>query len=405
MAKSNKNTLGIDFDVPPEYHCAGLLREITSSLPDWVERHRKSKVFSFEWDNIISKIKKGEQLTGKELTRAILFVDLIPSDLIISLKNITIEKRESDFMKQIALRINKNFLSFFPVKFLFEIDEMEKFNKSFLLLGLNEFKSEIIDKGKEGLLGGIVEKKLSLNEIQNKFKVGDKYQSEESITALVNDLVDFDKKAKIFEINAVEFIKYLSKTDEQGNVAKKFDYYLGLFLNENESWEGKVLSGDYAPVKLMNFYLNKFNYDKDSLPLNTRRIYEQRENLQNAIDLLNEQEPDRGNFWKKYMPESDRVISKKSSGRRNEVAVAFFFGDVVIVEFAPKGNAAYIYKKSVFQEHLLNANEALDWKSKKHTYHMRNVTQNDGRFLHHHRWQKKISKTITRLIQENKKNA
>ena len=404
MAKSNKNFFEINFDVPQEYHFARLLKEATSSLPDWIERSRKSKVFSFGWDNIISKIKKGEQLADKELTKAILFVDLIPRDLIVTLKNITIENKEGDLIKQVALKINKNFLSFSPVRFLFEIDEMEKFNKEFLLLGLNEFKSEIINEGKEGLLGGIIEKKLSLNEIENKFKVDDKYQNEELIMTLVNDLVDLDRKAGLFELNAVEFIKYLTKRDQQGHIAKKFDYYLGFFLNENESWEGKVLSDDYAPVKLMNFYLNKFNYDKDSLPLNIRRIYEQRENLENAIDLLNEQEPDRGNFWKKYMPESDRVIPKKSRGNRNEVAVAFFFGDIVIVEFAPKGNAAYIYKKSVFEEHLLDASEALDWKSKNHTYHMRNITQRNGRLFHHHRWQRKFSRII-RSLQEKKKNA
>jgi hypothetical protein len=127
------------------------------------------------------------------------------------------------------------------------------------------------------------------------------------------------------------------------------------------------------------------------------KIYEQRKNLDKAIDMLNAQEPDRGNFWREYMPFANRVVSKSSSGI---VAVAFFFGSTVIVEFAPSGNAAYVYKREVFEKELLKASDLRRWKNKNITMPIRRFTREDGTLYHHKSWQHQFRRLIDNIIRK-----
>ena len=131
------------------------------------------------------------------------------------------------------------------------------------------------------------------------------------------------------------------------------------------------------------------------MPTNIKRIFNQRQILKKAIELLNEKEPDRGNFWVEYMPKANRVIPK-DGGR--DVAVAFFFNNYVIVEFAPSGNAAYLYKRDVFEKNLLKSRDILGWKSKKDTHVIPDFTRKDGTLYHTPDWQENFSSVLNVLI-------
>ena len=331
------------------------------------------------------------------MSKAILYFNLVPTELVGKLQYI-IANEKSGALKPIILKLNRNFSSISPIKLFLEIDSLDGFNKKNFLPGLMRFKSEIAQNGWEGLLKGIVESPLEFNEIVREFSVNIG-SHDTSTVSLMKGIVEFDKEAKKFENYVIDYAEFLLLRDESKEyISEKFDHYLGLFLQRDESWEGKVISDDYSPVKLLRFYFDKLGHVYDSLPPNTKRVSDQRKNLEKAIELLNEEEPDRGNFWKKYMPAANRVIPKRG---KNEVAVAFFFGNIVIVEFAPSGNAAYVYKRNIFEKNLLDSGTALGWKSKTHAHIIRNFTRSDGTLYHIQGWQDRFARAVKALIRRN----
>ena len=398
MAKLKEDIQRINFEVPIEYSNAKALKEAAKTLPDWDAKTRESKTFNIGWERIIAKIKTGEILTPRELSKAILYFDLVPSNLVEKLQYIVIANEKSGTLEPIVSKLNRNFSSILPIKMFLEIDVMEEFNGKNFLSGLNRFKTDIVQDGWEGLLKGIVNSQLSFSETLSEFSTNNE-SYETSMVSLAKGIVEFDKDVRKFETCGIEIAEFLySKEESKDYISEKFDFYLGLFLLQDESWEGKVISDDYAPVKLLRLYFDKLGHVYDSLPVNLKRVFDQRKNLEKAIELLNQQEPDRGNFWKKYMPAANRVIPKRG---RSEVAVAFFFGDIVIVEFAPSGNAAYVYKRDVFEKNLLNSRTALGWKSKTYTHTIRNFTRTDGTLHHVQGWQGKFSVALNALIRKN----
>ena len=395
IVKSKKDIQEINFKVPIEYSNAGELKEATKSLPDWEDKSCELKTFSLGWERILSKIKTGENLSQRELSKAVLYFNLVPVKLVEKLQYIIIANEKTGALEPIISKLNRKFSSILPVKLFLEIDVLERFNKKNFLSGLMRFKIEIVQSGWEGLLKGVVESQLDFNGIVREFS-GNNEAYDSSMVFLIKGIVEFDKEVKKFENCVIECAEYLLLREESNDyISEKFDHYLGLFLQSDESWEGKVISDNYAPVKLLRFYFDKLGHDHDSLPENAKRVFAQRENLKKSIDLLNQEEPDRGNFWKKYMPAANRVIPKRG---KNKVAVAFFFGNIVIVEFAPSGNAAYVYKRDVFENNLLDLETASDWKSKNHTHVIRGFTRDDGTLYHFQRWQRKFSVALNALI-------
>ena len=95
------------------------------------------------------------------------------------------------------------------------------------------------------------------------------------------------------------------------------------------------------------------------------------------------------------MPLASKVIPKRL-GR--VVAVAFYFGDTVIVEFAPKGNAAYVYKADKFEKILsAKTNDISIWKDSSLT--LKNPFTNSRGTKHHHRgWKDQFKLMINHYI-------
>ena len=125
----------------------------------------------------------------------------------------------------------------------------------------------------------------------------------------------------------------------------------------------------------------------------------QAEDLHYAIELLIAHDIARAKFWKHYLPHADKVMPKRG---REGVAVACFFKEIVIVEFAPVGHAAYFYQRETFEKQVMNRitfRRALrGWKSKRHAHPIHGVTNTDGTFRHVGYWQKKLAWYLDTLI-------
>ena len=128
---------------------------------------------------------------------------------------------------------------------------------------------------------------------------------------------------------------------------------------------------------------------------------EQAKDLHYAIELLIAHDIARAEFWKHYLSRADKVMPKRG---REGVAVACFFKEIVIVEFAPVGHAAYFYQREIFEKQVMNRTwfrRALSgWKNKQHTHPIPGVTNADGTFRHVGYWQKKLAWFLDTLIGE-----
>ena len=129
----------------------------------------------------------------------------------------------------------------------------------------------------------------------------------------------------------------------------------------------------------------------------------QAKDLHYAIELLNTHDVKRASFWKHYLQHADKAIPKKG---RKEVAVAFFFQNIVIVEFAPSGHAAYIYRKDVFTTKVMKLIRSrfsvLGWKNKKFTHLIPGITSENGTFHHRLDWQRKLGRFLNILVRREK---
>jgi hypothetical protein len=385
------------FVVPSLYGSPRKLSSSVENLPNWEELERNKKTFQLSWDRILTKIQDQMQLASRETYKAILYVDLIPGHLI---PNLIILINKSDHrLDDLIKRLNSSFSNVVPISFLFRPSLSNVVNHNLFSMGIQKYSSVITDSGWHGLVSSVIEDSPKFDQLAAEFCPGKQIENlSQSFLALVKDILKADKKARMFDGNISKFarvLKYHEPLTEE--LVSKLDNYLGFFIASDDSWEGKVVSDDYSAVRLLFFFMNELKLSHVELPPNAMKIYEQRKNLDKAIDMLNAQEPDRGNFWREYMPFANRVVSKSSSGI---VAVAFFFGSTVIVEFAPSGNAAYVYKREVFEKELLKASDLRRWKNKNITMPIRRFTREDGTLYHHKSWQHQFRRLIDNIIRK-----
>ena len=125
----------------------------------------------------------------------------------------------------------------------------------------------------------------------------------------------------------------------------------------------------------------------------------QAEDLHYAVELLTIHDIARAEFWKHYLPNADKVIPKRG---RKEVAVACFFQEIVVVEFAPVGHAAYFYQREMFETQVMGRTWfrplSHAWKNKQYTHHIGGVTNMDGTFHHLGFWQTRLARFLDSLI-------
>ena len=397
--KSKTDIQKINFDVPVSYGNAKKLQTSTRELPNWDERARASKSFNLGWKKILGKISSREDLTKRELRKALVYFDSIPEELTANLKFILINFTREDALTPIIDQLNRKYFNIMPIRFLLDEKLTNKFGEQYFLKGLVKFKAQIKQSGWQGLLLAINDSSSSFELIKNDFYSSDTPELfSESFGKLIEGLVECDWKANLFTHNVLDYISTLKDFGaKHTDLMENFDRYLGFYLDIDHSWEGKVISDDYIVVKLMNYFLREFNINSSQLPVNALKVFNQRKNLEKAIDLLNKQEPDRGNFWKKYMPFASRVMHQKSF---STVAVAFFFKNIVIVEFAPAGNAAYVYKRDIFEKYLLNSKTVMGWKRKEYTHKIRYFTRNDGTLYHIRNWQNDFSRILDTIVRK-----
>ena len=405
----------IRFNVPDTYSRCPKIRKSTEDLPDWDNKTNKSEFSNYFWEMILDKIRENQVLSERETLVAVQSFQLLPNNLKESL-TLILKKSNPENLKSLIRELNQNFSQIDQISFLLSIPELSNFLSKNLLPGIFFLRDFVTREGWVGLLNGVLSwEKVTLKILKENFidkksgEIESSYLISKSFINLIEGLVEYDKNTVLFKENVIDFL-YLTASeslnknicfsedeDRQKSLISKFDRYLGVFLNKDLSWEVHVISDDYVPVKLVYLFYDKFKLGFEQLPSNARRVIERRKGLESVIDAMNREEPDRGRFWKEYMPFADQIILKQGN---DKVAVAFYFKNYVIVEFAPKGNAAYVYRRGIFEKYLSRAsNPTIEWKSKEHGLYFKGVTRDYGDFYHIQGWQSNLAKFLDRIIE------
>lgn len=118
--------------------------------------------------------------------------------------------------------------------------------------------------------------------------------------------------------------------------------------------------------------------------------------LNKAIKTLSQKDYSRGEYWQSQISRADRVVVNTFKFGQL-VGVAMWYGDYVIAEFGPTGNAAHIYERTVFEEEVLHTD---DWKQSSLVVEDIQLSERvpPGMVYHHKGWQERVSQLLDRLL-------
>ncbi|WP_413292324.1 hypothetical protein ACLSU7_13045 [Bdellovibrio sp. HCB185ZH] len=173
------------------------------------------------------------------------------------------------------------------------------------------------------------------------------------------------------------------------------DEMLGHYFVADSSWATKVLEEKFFLGILLS-RISTLSRDKTRINQykNIELLRKKVDEINNVLKMLNDVEPDRGNFWRKYLPLCHYVEPKRID--KGLVATAFAFPTFVIVEFAPVGTSALLYERSTFDTEIRSTK---NWRDL-------NVVRpfppysNDGRLLHMSNWERKFNELIVMLLRK-----
>lgn len=171
------------------------------------------------------------------------------------------------------------------------------------------------------------------------------------------------------------------------------DEMLGHYFVADESWSTKVLDEKFFLAaligKLSNIAPKNSRLDQHrNIELLRKKILE----INNALKMLNDAEPERGNFWKTYISLCQYVEPKRIDAAT--VATAFVFPTFVIVDYGPTGSAALLYERTTFEEKVRATKR---WRDMEFVRPLAPYT-NDGRLVHSSGWQRKFNDLIVMLL-------
>jgi hypothetical protein len=136
--------------------------------------------------------------------------------------------------------------------------------------------------------------------------------------------------------------------------ASLVNQFLESYLEEVASWKTEVLSKS-KPIGVFLEWLRQTHEDKRRILLglpSVREILKQHSLILEVLKDLEAIELERADYWSRKLEFCSFVETRKFRNGRARVGVAFGIGQYVIVEFAPRGNAAMLYSASDFERSI-----------------------------------------------------
>ena len=178
------------------------------------------------------------------------------------------------------------------------------------------------------------------------------------------------------------------------------EMHLERFMKETPTWSNSLGLKDSFLSQLL-FTLSKNGRNSQEYGSRLREVLNFSKLIQEAFSMLRGGSTERANFWENISSRFSQILPRKFG--KDLIGLALYLPKHVIVEFAPTGNAAYIYKVEVFEEKI---KYAADWKDRELAGDENFVMPKfsgplgairEGRFSHMRYWQDDMLTIVKRL--------
>lgn len=353
------------------------------------------------WNRILIKLKSQNQLTQIELSTCLFNLDKIDSSVF--------HLFESQFCKRISIttisslcrRLSETLSPIDTIRFILAKEDPYWKLEELLPKGLLKHRNELAIGDIKSLVSLTLTNGSGIRELVEDLSPP---LSSQGLSIGQQTIVKFACESPYSFIMIdqdqswlVESVEKLDGSDVEK--VKLIDNCVQKYIEKHKKWRTTLLKTDDPLANLCDSvqktYASHINEEFRKIAYWISLVIEEIHKLKRTIESLAKISPDRGEYWQNKIVESDGVHIK--SLLNGVVGLAVTFGDYMIVEFAPTGNAAYIYKKDQFEEFIAKRS---DWKDKEMTVTFPGYTRDNGTLVHNaHGW----TGTFDALVQHLKK--
>ncbi len=358
------------------------IRRETRSIPVFLEQSLHV-INPLKWSKILIKLKKQERLTQAELSICLFNLDKINLPIFSSFENQFQERMGISTISNSCRRLSETLSPIDTIRFILSKEDPHWRLEELLPEGLLKYRNELATGDIESLVSLTLTNGSGIRELVESLSPAASPKSlstgQQTIVRLACQspynfvMIDRDQS------ELVELVEDLSDSDVEK--IGLIDNCVQKYIEKHENWRTKLLKVNSPLVEICRHvkktYTPRISKEFHEVAYSISVVIKAIHELERVIDKLAEISPDRGEYWRNKIVESDEVRTKSLSN--GVVGLAVTFGDYAVVEFGPTGNAAYIYKRDQFAEFIAKRS---DWKDKEMTVSLPGYTRDDGTLFH-----------------------
>lgn len=314
------------------------------------------------WDRFLDKLRNKTRLTNLDRTTGLISVHLIPNELLPAFRKLFTVDLNAAYFSKIAKKFTSELAPEGAISILLAANDNLLQDGKVFPSTLRLLKEKIEFYSHENLALLVANEK---SPIQALLGVGFEDQINHLTTGqvkIIETLKRLESVVTFFEQTIRELPDFLfNRLENQALAAEHLDGMLEAYLRGHTNWETEVLSSR-RPVGILLTWIGAQTSDRRRL-LEVRpaikRILQAAVKIDDALKELAASEIERADYWRLKLEYCSSVLPRKFKRGNAKVGVAFGVGEFVICEFAPSGNAAFLYRETDFE---LKIKDAETWR-------------------------------------------
>jgi hypothetical protein len=380
------------------YPYASKLQAAVNKLHDYDLEPLKGQEVKL-WELFLAKLEKGTSISNADRMIGLLNVDKIPFNL----KPKFLSAFKSGLLQNVFDKFSKRYciglIPYEVIDVLLSVDDDYHQNPSVFPLVLKEFKEISQNFTPENICMFILSRQDPIKSLQNLALDRENPIFTSGQNLILEKIVSSGSIKNLFTKSIHVLPDVVLSSDQNINVsASKLNILLQKYMDEVVGWQTEVLSKSKPIGVFLSWYRNISAEKKEHLAKysSVQTILSQYALLAEVLNELAEVEQDRADYWRAKLEYCSFVLTKKFKKGGAKVGVAFGVGEYVIVEMAPKGNAAYLYLASDF-ENKIRGQESWKVSELGQDYPGLTDTHIKGSIRHSNNWQSKIDRLLNAI--------
>jgi hypothetical protein len=349
-----------------------------------------------KWHRFLEKLANMEPLTNAERSIGLISANLIPIQFVKSFETLFSQGLDEAYFKKIVQKLTSTLLPEESISILLSVDERFLNDPTSFPQSLRMWKNRTEKFTHLGFAGAIqvssdpisAIKALRTNPSLQGFSSGQ--------IKIIEALCRLEKVEVFLDRSARELPDFLFSNLEDELVASgHLDRLLAIYLNGKPTWKTDVLSSMKPVGIFVKWILSQAPSRRSVLESRPaiKLVLKAALEINEVLNELQAVEADRASFWRTKLELCSFVIPRTFKKGNAKVGVAFGIGEYVICEFAPSGNAAFLYKARDFELHIKDSDT---WRDPSFGQHYPGLTTTNipGQIRHVGSWQSVLSRLL-----------